>query len=92
MPKEPVRPACATRAAVAVKVFEIVEEHFTLSWKNPVTRNTRFKEDLTIDDLDIVELEFLIEDIFGQAVPDKGIEYMKTVGELVDCVCQLLAI
>ncbi len=48
-----------------------------------ITPQARFREDLDLDSLDLVELIMEFEERFGGEISDKDAENIKTVGEAV---------
>jgi acyl carrier protein len=56
--------------------------------KNPadVKMESRIKEDLGADSLDVVEILMTVEDSFGITVDDEEIKTVKTVGDLIKMV------
>ncbi|MFM9086079.1 MAG: acyl carrier protein [Acidimicrobiia bacterium] len=46
-----------------------------------ITMDTRFKDDLDADSLDLVELVMALEEEFGIAVPENELEGVDTVGK-----------
>ncbi len=55
-----------------------------------VTDDTRFKEDLEADSLDLVELVMELEDRYGIRIPDEDAARILTVGEAADFVAARL--
>jgi acyl carrier protein len=51
-----------------------------------VTADSRFKEDLDADSLDLVEVVLALEEKFDVQIPDDEIAGVKTVGEAADLV------
>ena len=51
-----------------------------------VTDDTRFKEDLEADSLDLVELVMELEDRYGIRIPDEDAARILTVGQAADFV------
>lgn len=50
--------------------------------ESTITENTRFKEDLNADSLDLFELVMAMEDKFGVEIPTEDLEKLKTVGDV----------
>ena len=51
-----------------------------------ISDDTRFKEDLEADSLDLVELEVELEDSYGIRIPDEEAAKILTVGQAADFV------
>ena len=51
--------------------------------ESKITENSSFIDDLGLDSLDIVELIMLFEEEFNLEIPDKDMEKIKTVGDLI---------
>src|SRR5262249_11908288 len=49
----------------------------------PITADTRLREDLKLDSLDIVELVMEIEAELGIEIPDQDYAHIRTVGDLL---------
>ena len=49
-----------------------------------ITEDTRFKEDLQADSLDLFELVMAIEEEFGTSIPSEDLEQLLTVGDVID--------
>ena len=48
-----------------------------------LTDNTRFKDDLAVDSLDLIELQMEIEKQYSLNMPEEVAENLKTVGSLI---------
>lgn len=71
------------------QVLEKVRAHLALELEvegSSIDENTRFKEDLEADSLDLVELVMELEDNYGIRITDEQAERIKTVGQAVDFV------
>lgn len=55
-----------------------------------ITMESSFEEDLEADSLDIVEMLMLLEDKFSIQIPEEAAEELKTVGDAVKYVEELL--
>ena len=55
-----------------------------------ITMESSFEEDLEADSLDIVEMLMLLEDKFNIQIPEEAAEELKTVGDAVKYVEELL--
>lgn len=49
-----------------------------------ITRETRFKEDLEADSLDLFEMVMAIEEEYNTEIPSEDLSKMTTVGEVMD--------
>ena len=56
-----------------------------------ITAQSRFKEDLEADSLDLVELLMAFEDEFHSPIPDEDVKQIKTVGDAVAYIENKLA-
>jgi acyl carrier protein len=56
-----------------------------------VVEESRFKEDLDADSLDLVELVMGLEERFDISVPEEDLENVGTVGQAVDLVMAKVA-
>jgi acyl carrier protein len=63
-------------------VKEIIVEQLGLD-DDAVTMESRFREDLEADSLDIVELIMAFEDKFGGEISDEDAQSIVTVGDVV---------
>lgn len=65
------------------KVIEIIAKQFAIA-KEKVKRESRFQDDLGADSLDTVEMVMELEDGLDIEIPDKAVEKIKTVGDVID--------
>jgi acyl carrier protein len=68
---------------VAVEVLSVEPDQ--------VVEDSRFKEDLDADSLDLVELVMGLEERFDISVPEEDLENVGTVGQAVDLVVAKVA-
>jgi acyl carrier protein len=71
------------------EVLELVRAHLSEELGIDAARveeQSRFKEDLEADSLDLVELVVELEDRYGIRITDEQAEQIKTVGQAVDFV------
>lgn len=64
------------------QVAKIIAEHFGVS-ESEITLETKIKEDLNADSLDVVELIMDLEDALGVKVDDEHAAQMSTVADIV---------
>lgn len=64
------------------KIIEIIEEQLSVEGME-ITENTRFKEDLAADSLDLFELAMAIEEAFNIEIPSEDLEKVTTVGSVM---------
>lgn len=64
------------------RVKEIIEEQLNLEGVE-ITEETRFKEDLNVDSLDLFELVMAFEEEYGIEIPSEELEGIKTVGAVI---------
>lgn len=65
------------------KLIGIIEEQLSVEGME-ITENTRFKEDMSADSLDLFELAMAIEEAFGVEIPSEDLESITTVGSIVE--------
>ncbi len=64
------------------RVKEIIEEQLNVEGME-LTEDTRFKEDLEADSLDLFELVMALEEEYGVEIPSEDLEKMETVGAVI---------
>lgn len=65
------------------RVKEIIEEQLNLDGVE-ITEETRFKEDLEADSLDLFELVMAFEEEYGVEIPSEDLEKITTVGSIIE--------
>lgn len=64
------------------KVKEIIEEQLNIEGVE-ITEETRFKEDLDADSLDLFELVDAFQEEYGVEIPPEDLEQITTVGAVI---------
>lgn len=64
------------------KICEMLAEKFDADAAT-MTMDTKIKEDLNADSLDIVEMMMDLEENFGISIPDEEATQMSTIGDIV---------
>ena len=64
------------------RVKEIIEEQLNIEGVE-ITEETRFKEDLDADSLDLFELVDSFQDEYGVEIPAEDLEQITTVGSII---------
>ena len=64
------------------RVKEIIEEQLNLD-NVEITEETRCKEDLDVDSLDLFELVMSFEEEYGVEIPSEELESLTTVGAVI---------
>lgn len=67
------------------RVKEILEEQLSLE-NVEITEETRFKEDLDVDSLDLFELVMALEEEYDVKIPSEELENLTTVGAVIKFV------
>lgn len=65
------------------KLKEIMADQLSLE-DVEITAESRFKEDLDVDSLDLFELVMSLEDEFGVEIPSEDLEKLATVGDVIN--------
>ncbi|MBO4291020.1 MAG: acyl carrier protein [Lachnospiraceae bacterium] len=65
------------------RIIEIIEEQLNVEGME-ITPETRFKEDMAADSLDLFELAMAIEEAFDVEIPSEELEKITTVGSVMD--------
>ena len=71
--------------SVEKRVKEIIVEQLGVR-EEEVVPEASFVEDLGADSLDLVELVMLLEEEFGQELPDEDAEKIQTVQDAIDYI------
>lgn len=66
------------------KMKAAIAEHLEDCDADEITLDTRFKEDLDADSLDLYEIIMELEGEYDTEIPIEPMENMKTVGEVVE--------
>jgi acyl carrier protein len=72
------------------EVMQLVREHLSTELEvspDKIQAETRFREDLDADSLDLYELVMELEDRYGIRVSEEEAAEITTVGDAVDFVC-----
>ncbi len=77
------------RSEVEEKVRTLFSEQLQVD-RDQVTADTRFREDLDVDSLDLVEATLALEDALGVKIPEEEMEDVETVGQAVELVATKL--
>jgi acyl carrier protein len=72
-------------ASVEKRVKEIIIEQLGVK-EEEVVPEASFVDDLGADSLDLVELVMLLEEEFGQEIPDEDAEKIQTVQDAIDYI------
>lgn len=71
------------------KIAEIIATQFDVD-VDSISMETSFVDDLKADSLDVVEIIMAIEDEYSIEVPDEKLENVKTVGDVVGYIEELV--
>ena len=64
------------------KMREMIAEQLDVEAED-ITMETRFKEDLEADSLDLFELVMALEEEYGVEIPSEDLESLSTVGDVI---------
>jgi acyl carrier protein len=78
-------------AELQERVCKVLAQNLAVP-ESDVQPNSRFKEDLDADSLDLVEAVLALEEEFGLSIPEEEMEDVKTVGQAIDLVAQKLGV
>ena len=79
------------RTELQDRVCAVLAQNLAVA-KDQVKPESRFKEDLDADSLDLVEAVLALEEEFGLSIPEEEMEDVKTVGQAIDLVAQKLGV
>lgn len=65
------------------KVKEVIAEQLNVD-PATITEETKFKEDLGADSLDLFEVVMALEDKYGIEIPQEDLESITTVGSVIE--------
>jgi acyl carrier protein len=65
------------------RVKEIIEEQLNIEGVE-ITEETRFKEDLEADSLDLFEMVMAFEEEYDVEIPSEDLEKITTVGSIIE--------
>ena len=71
-----------TLSEVEHKTLDVIAAHFKKR-HGRLDLDTRLREDLGADSLDLVELVFALEQELGVSIPDAGAAEIRTIGDAV---------
>ena len=74
-----------TEAEAFDKITGLIVDRFDVE-KEAITKQTKIKDDLSADSIDLVEFVLELEDTFDDEIPDEDAEKIITVGDAVDYV------
>ncbi|KRM79705.1 hypothetical protein FC84_GL001009 [Lapidilactobacillus dextrinicus DSM 20335] len=74
-----------TEAEAFDKITGLIADRFDVE-KEAITKQTKIKDDLSADSIDLVEFVLELEDTFDDEIPDEDAEKIVTVGDAVDYV------
>jgi len=76
-----------TRDDVSKRFIEIVAIQIGID-DNEISETDRFRESLSCDSLDLIELVMECEDEFELSISDEEAEKMETVGQAIDAIIE----
>ena len=79
------------RALVADRVVTLLAKAVVVPREDVEDPRTNLREDLGMDSMDYVELITVLERELGQQVEREQLSFVRTVGDVVDLVCELTA-
>lgn len=79
------------RAQIEERVITLLAEAVVLPREDVADPRINIREDLGMDSMDYVDLVTVLERELGQRVEREQLAYVRTVGDVVDLVCELAA-
>lgn len=80
-----------SRESILNQLREFLEEMFEIPPER-VTPDARLYQDLDLDSIDAVDLVVKLQDVTGQRIRPEAFKAVRTVGDVVDCVEELLTV
>ena len=77
------------------EVLKRIREHLATELEvdpGRIAEETRFREDLEADSLDLVELAMALEEELSLEIPDEELEGIRTVGDAVEFIAERVPI
>jgi acyl carrier protein len=79
------------RGQIEERVKTLLAEAVVVPREDVADPRTNLREDLGVDSMDYVDLITLLERELGQHVEREQLAYVRTVGDVVDLACDLVA-
>ncbi|MEU8828452.1 acyl carrier protein [Streptomyces sp. NPDC048636] len=79
------------RAQLEERVITLLAEAVVMPREDVANPRTNLREDLGMDSMDYVDLITVLERELGQHVEREQLSWVRTVGDVVDLVCELAA-
>ncbi|WP_431771339.1 acyl carrier protein [Streptomyces cucumeris] len=79
------------RAQLEERVITLLAEAVVLPREDVADPRTNLREDLGMDSMDYVDLITVLERELGRHVEREQLSWVRTVGDVVDLVCELAA-
>ena len=79
------------RARIEERVLTLLAEAVVVPKEDVSDPRTNLREDLGMDSMDYVDLITVLERELGRRVEREQLAYVRTVGDVVDLVCELSA-
>lgn len=79
------------RAEIEERVITLLAEAVVVPREDVTDPRTNLREDLSMDSMDYVDLITVLERELGLRVEREQLAYVRTVGDVVDLACELVA-
>ncbi len=80
-----------TRDEVLVNLTNLLETLFEAS-REDIHLEAKLYEDLDLDSIDAVDLAIKLQEMTGRKIPPEKFKEVRTVGDIVDQVCDLVTV